>query len=184
MASPVRVDGAHLLRKMEPDLPIAVGLKWDWSGIGVNASPCNLLIAQRLSVDYTLLRSSISEKRRSSCDTRARYCDALCAADDDAVLVHAELLVFGSVLRQLRRNCARASCASWCAGTRGLCAQQWFGWAMNVHGYRSSGAALCCGLIHQHRWAHPLPIVVTYALVVAEPCAWDGARRVARCTLV
>jgi len=36
MASPVRVDGAHLLRKMELDLPIAVGLKWDWSGIGVN----------------------------------------------------------------------------------------------------------------------------------------------------
>src|SRR5271166_5802468 len=54
-------------------------------------------------------------------------------------------------------------------------------WAMNVPGYRSCSAALCCGLIHQHRCGHPLPIVVTYALVVAEPCAWAGARRVARC---
>ena len=35
-ASPIRVAGAHPLRNMEPDLPIAVGLKWDWSGIGVN----------------------------------------------------------------------------------------------------------------------------------------------------
>ena len=25
------------------------------------------------------------------------------------------------------RNCARASCTSWCGDTRGLCAQQWFG---------------------------------------------------------
>jgi hypothetical protein len=54
-------------------------------------------------------------------------------------------------------------------------------WAMNVHGYRSSGAALCCGLIHPHRCGHPVPIVVPHALAVAEPCAWAGARRVARC---
>ena len=26
-----------------------------------------------------------------------------------------------------------------------------------------------------------MPIVVTYALVIAEPCAWAGARQVARC---
>ena len=35
MASPVRVAGANPLRNMEPDLRIVVGLKWDWSGIGV-----------------------------------------------------------------------------------------------------------------------------------------------------
>jgi len=52
---------------------------------------------------------------------------------------------------------------------------------MNVPGYRSCGAALCCGLIHQYRCGHPLPIVVTYALVAAEPCEWAGARRVASC---
>ena len=55
-------------------------------------------------------------------------------------------------------------------------------WAMNVPGYRSSGAALCCGLIHQYRGAHVSQIVVPWSLVVAEPCAWAGARRVARCT--
>ena len=79
------------------------------------------------------------------------------------------------------RNCARASCTSWCGDKRGLCAQQWFGWVTNVFDYRSSGAALCCGLIHQHRWAHPLAMIVTCALCVAEPCAWAGARRAARC---
>jgi|GEM_PF-4403820 hypothetical protein len=52
---------------------------------------------------------------------------------------------------------------------------------MNVPGYRSSGAALCCAWIPQHRCAHPSPIVVTYALAVAQPCAWAGAKRVARC---
>jgi len=79
------------------------------------------------------------------------------------------------------RNCARASCTSWCGDTRALCAQQWFSWVTNVFDYRSNGAALCCALIHQHWWTHPLSIVVTCALVVAEPCAWAGARRVARC---
>jgi len=80
------------------------------------------------------------------------------------------------------RNCARASCTSWCGDTRGLCAQQWFGWVTNVFGYRSSGAALRCAVGHRQRCGHPLPIVVTYALVVAKPCAWAGATRVATCT--
>jgi hypothetical protein len=30
--------GAFPLRNVEPDLPIVVGLKWDWGGIGVNRS--------------------------------------------------------------------------------------------------------------------------------------------------
>ena len=59
-----------------------------------------------------------------------------------------------------------------CVDTRGLCAQQWFGWAMNVPGNRSSGAALCCARIHQRWWAQRLPIVVPCALVVAEPWVW------------
>src|SRR5271157_1280731 len=52
---------------------------------------------------------------------------------------------------------------------------------MNVHGYRSYGAALCCALSHQHWWTHPWSIVVPHALVVGELCAWAGARCVARC---
>ena len=79
------------------------------------------------------------------------------------------------------RNCARASCTSWCGDTRELCAQQWFGWVTNVFDYRSNGAALCCALSHQHWWTHPLSIVVTYALVVAVPCARNGAGRLAMC---
>ena len=86
------------------------------------------------------------------------------------------------MFRQLR-EAVRAQAAQTGAATRAGCAHNSDSvWAMNVPDYRSSGAALCCGLIHQHRYGHPLPIVVTYALVVAEPCAWAGARRVARCT--
>ena len=36
MASSVRVEGAYPFRRIKPNLPIAVCLKWDWSGIGVN----------------------------------------------------------------------------------------------------------------------------------------------------
>ena len=53
-----------------------MGLEWNWR----EAPPCNLLISQWLSVDYTLLRSSISEKRPSSCDIGASCWDASCAA--------------------------------------------------------------------------------------------------------
>src|ERR1035438_5620492 len=66
-----------------------VGLEWNWRESG----PCNVLIARRLSVDYTQLRSSISEKRPSSCDIRAALLRCIVCSDDDAVLVHAELLV-------------------------------------------------------------------------------------------
>src|SRR5271166_4103846 len=58
------------------------------------------------------------------------------------------------------RNCARASCTSWCGDTCALCAQQWFGWVTNVFDYRSNGAALCCAASHRQRCGHPLPIVV------------------------
>ena len=79
------------------------------------------------------------------------------------------------------RNFACTSCTRWCGDNRGLRAQQWFGWAMNMSGYRLSGSALCCSWIPQHRCAHPSPIVVPCAPVVAEPCGWVGARSVARC---
>ena len=78
------------------------------------------------------------------------------------------------------RNDARANCTSWCGDTRGLCVQKWFGWAMNVPDYRSSGAAVCCARIHQHWFARPSPIVVPHALVVAEPRAAASVGRVAR----
>jgi hypothetical protein len=32
---------------------------------------------------------------------------------------------------------------------------QWFGCVMSLRGCRSIGAALCCGLLYQHRWAQP-----------------------------
>src|SRR5208283_4651378 len=46
---------------------------------------------------------------------------------DDAVLVPAERS-FRLGGAAVARNCARASCTSSCADTRGLCVQQWFGW--------------------------------------------------------
>jgi hypothetical protein len=153
-----------------------VGLRWNWR----EASPCNLLIARRLSVDYTVFKFSISEKRPRSCATRGALlrCD-VCSHGDAVLFVLSCSYRLG--VEPVGRNCARASCARCCVGKHGLFVQQWCGWAMNVHGYRTSGAGLCCARIHQHWFARPSPIVVTYALAVAEPGAWVGARRVARC---
>ena len=59
-----------------------MGLEWNWR----ESSPCNVLIARRLSVDYTLLRYSISEKRPSSCVIRAPLRRCIVCSHDDAVL--------------------------------------------------------------------------------------------------
>ena len=119
MASPVRVEGAYPLRKMDQFTycrGFEVGLEWNWC----ESSPCNLLIAQRLSVDYTLLRFSISEKRPNSCGIRARYCDALCAAMMTQFLLQL-CAHFGSVSRQLR-EIVRARVAQGGAAIRADCA--------------------------------------------------------------
>src|ERR1022692_1710479 len=116
-------------------------------------------------------------ERPNSCGIRAHGCDALCAAMMTQFLyILSSLFWFG--VQAIAGSCARASCTSWCGDARGLCAQQWFGLGDECW----SGAALCCAWIPEHRCAHPSPIVVTYALTVAEPCACAGARRVARCT--
>jgi hypothetical protein len=70
-----------------------------------------------------------------------RYCDALCATRMTQFLYMLSCSFMLGVAAA-ERNCARASCTSWCGDTRGLCAQ--FGWVTNVIDYRSSGAALCC----------------------------------------
>jgi hypothetical protein len=110
-----------------------------------------------------------------------RYCDALCAAMVTQFLYRPSCS-FRLGVAAVERNCARAGCTSRCGDTRGLCAQQWFGLGDKCTrlSFERSGAVLCAD--PQHRCAHPSPIVVTYALAVAEPCAWAGARRVARCT--
>src|SRR5271157_3722567 len=81
-------------------------------------------------------------KRRSSCDIGARYCEALCAAMMTQFLYRLSCS-FRLSVAAVARNCARASCTTWCGDTRALCAQQWFGWVTNVIDYRSNGAALC-----------------------------------------
>src|SRR5208283_2507871 len=80
-----------------------VGLEWNWREL----SPCNLLIVQRLSVDYTPFSSSISEKRPSICDNRAVLLRCIVCSHDGAVLVHPELLVPARCCGSWR-NCARA----------------------------------------------------------------------------
>ena len=124
-----------------------------------------------------LFMQVLPTKRPNSCGIRARYCDALCAAMMTQFL--SQLCAhFGSVFRQLHEVVPARVAQGGAAIRAGCGAQQWFGWAMNVPWYRSSGAALCCARIHQHWFGRPSPMVVTYALVVAEPRAWAGARRV------
>jgi hypothetical protein len=86
------------------------------------------MIARRLSVDYTLLRSPISEKRPSSCDTGAPCWDASCAVVVERCLFLVRVR-FRSVFRQLHAS-VRASCASWCVGRCELCIQQWCSWVL------------------------------------------------------
>jgi hypothetical protein len=66
-----------------------------------------VLIVRRLSVDYTLLRSSISKKRRSSRDTRAPLLRCIVCSQDDSILVHAELLVPVRCCGSWVKPCAR-----------------------------------------------------------------------------
>lgn len=101
-----------------------MGLGWNWR----ESIPCNLLIVRRLSVDYTMLRSSISEKRPSTCDTGVPCWDASCAAVVQRCLCPVRVR-FRSALRQLHAG-VRASYASWCAGRCELCVQQWCGWVL------------------------------------------------------
>jgi len=104
--------------------------------------------------------------------------DASCAAMVPQFLYTHSGLVFRQLREIVRAQVERAG-----ATIRAGCAHRsGSAWAMNVHGYRPSDAALCCGLIYQYRGAHVSQIVVPWSLVVAEPCAWAGARRVARCT--
>ena len=81
-------------------------------------------------------------KRLNSCGIRARYCDALCAAMMTQFLLQLGAH-FGSVFRQLG-EIVRAQVAQGGAAIRAGCAHSSGSvWAMNVPGYRSSGAALC-----------------------------------------
>src|SRR5271165_4497833 len=65
-------------------------------------------------------------KRRSSCDIGARYCETLCTARMTQFLYMLSCS-FRLGLAAVGRNCARASCTSWCGDTRELCVQKWFG---------------------------------------------------------
>src|SRR5271166_4835240 len=65
-------------------------------------------------------------KRQSNRDIRAHACDALCTTRMTQFLYMLSCW-FRLGVAAVVRNCARASCTSWCGDTRGLCAQQWFG---------------------------------------------------------
>ena len=81
-----------------------------------------------------------------------RHCDALCAAMMTQFL-YVLSARSGLVFRQLR-EAVRAQVAQAGAATRAGCAHgSGPVWAMNVPGYRSSGVALCCAWIPQHRFA-------------------------------
>ena len=76
-----------------------------------------------LASDYPIHQTVLLQKRRNSCDTRAHYLRCVVCSHGAAVLVRSvPVWCSGNC-----RNCARASCTSWCGDTRGLCAQQWFG---------------------------------------------------------
>jgi hypothetical protein len=83
-------------------------------------------LVNTLASDYPIHQTVLLQKRRNSYGIGARYCDALCAAMMTQFL-YILRCSFRSGVAAVGRNCARASCTSWCGDTRGLCVQKWFG---------------------------------------------------------
>ena len=135
-----------------------------------------------MRLDYSPIHAGFAYKTTEQLRHSRVLLRGIVCSHDDAVLVHPELLVPVRCCGSWAKLCATPVAQAGAAIRADCVYRSGSVWAMNVHGYRSSGAALCCALSHQHCWGHPLPIVATCALVVAEPCAWAGARRVARCT--
>jgi hypothetical protein len=135
-------------------------------------------ILNEMRLDYSPIHAGFAYKTTEQLRHSRALLRCIACSRDDAVLV-AVVCSFRIGVPAIARNYARASCTRWCGDTRGLCALQWC-WAMNIPCYRSSGPALYCARIHERWWGRLSPMVVTYTLVVAEPCAWAGARRVAR----
>jgi len=108
-------------------------------------------------------------------------CNALCAVMTTQFLYMLSCSLSLGV-SEVGRNCARASCARCRAGTRGLCAQQWFGLGHECTrlSFERRGAVL---------WTDP-PVSVWTSVAncchlragCSRSAAWAGARRVARCT--
>ncbi len=173
MASPARADGTHLPRKMKRDFTYCsgfeVGLEWNCH----ESPPCNLLIARLLSVDYTLLRASISEKRPSSVTVaRPVGTHRVQRQWTNACVWYLLVLVRcpgsctqESALVTQARMPADVSCAH-SSGAVGC-------WDMHA----VIRAARCCALIDRYRSARPLP-------VVSEPCAGASARTSGKVKLV
>ena len=95
-----------------------------------------------LPSDYPIHQTVLFQKRRNSCDTRAHCLRCIVCSHGAAVLV---LCSFRFGVPAIARNCARASCTSWCGDTRGLCAQQWFGLGDECTrlSFERRGAVLC-----------------------------------------
>ena len=139
-------------------------------------------ILNEMRLDYSPLHAGFAYKTTEQLWHWRVLLRCIVCSQDDAVLVHPELVVPVRCCGSWAKLCARKLHKLGAARRAGCAHSSGSVWAMNVPGYRSSGAALCCGLIHQYRGAHVSQIVVPWSLVVAEPCAWAGARRVARCT--
>src|SRR5271157_5787254 len=60
-----------------------------------------------LASDYPIHQTVLLPKRRNSSGTHARYLECIVCSDDDAVLVHAELLVLVRCCGSWAKLCAR-----------------------------------------------------------------------------
>ncbi len=97
-----------------------------------------------MRLDYSPIHAGFAYKTTEQLWHSRALLRCIVCSHDDAVLVHAELLVpvrcSGSCGETVRAQVAQAGPA-----TRAGCAHSSGSvWAMNVHGYRSSRAALCC----------------------------------------
>ncbi len=101
-----------------------------------------IFILNEMRLDYSPLHRGFAYKTTEQLWHSRALLRCIVCSHHDEVLV-AVVCSFRIGVPAIARNCVRASCTRWCGGKLALCPQQWFGWPMNVRGYRLSRAVLC-----------------------------------------
>src|SRR5271165_468311 len=94
--------------------------------IGCSGVLVTIRIVNEMRLDYSPIYAGFAYKTTESLWNWCALLRCIVCSQDDAVLVHPELLVPVRCCGRWSET-VRASCTSWCGDTRGLCVQKWFG---------------------------------------------------------
>jgi len=121
-------NGPRLLANLEPRFKrYAYPLSAYCLLIACSGVLVTILILNEMRLDYSPLHAGFAYKTTEQLWHSRALLRCIVCSYDDAVLV-AVVCSFRIGVPAIARNCARASCTRWYGDTRGLGAQQWFGW--------------------------------------------------------